>query len=149
MWYKIITNEKCTNCTYEINNTKKIITIKYKKNNVFEELKSEIINKDKLKLTNKITSGFNWLNWIEEVNGYPCYSVDNNPNDEENEQINNTYASEADVLNVALFGMTVKEWRTKNPKLKDNIRDYATIEQLIVLSNMESSNSIMIRKDIP
>ena len=64
------------------------------------------------------------------------------------EQINNTYANEADVLNVALFGMTAKEWRNKNPKLKGNMRDNATIEQLIVLSNMESSNSIMIRKDI-
>ena len=64
------------------------------------------------------------------------------------EQINNTYASEADILNVALFGTTAKEWKQKNPKLKGNMRDYASIEQLIVLSNMESSNSVMIRKDI-
>ena len=63
-------------------------------------------------------------------------------------QMNRTYANEADVLNVALFGMTAKEWRDNNPNLKGNIRDYATIEQLIVLSNMESSNSIMIRKEI-
>jgi len=48
------------------------------------------------------------------------------------EQINHTYATEADVLNVALFGMTAKEWRNKNPELKGNMRDYATIEQLIV-----------------
>jgi hypothetical protein len=65
------------------------------------------------------------------------------------EQINYTYASEADVLNVALFGMTAKEWRNKNSDKKGNIRDYATIEQLIVLSNMESSNSMMIRENIP
>jgi len=64
------------------------------------------------------------------------------------EQKNKTYASEADVLNVALFGITASEWRSKNSKLKRNMRDYATIEQLIVLSNMESSNSIMIRKDM-
>jgi hypothetical protein len=64
------------------------------------------------------------------------------------EQINYTYASEADVLNMALFGLTAKQWRIKNPNLKGNIRDYATIEQLIVLSNMESSNSMMIRENI-
>ena len=63
------------------------------------------------------------------------------------EQINCTYANEADVLNVALFGMTAKQWHNKNPKLKRNIRDYASIEQLIVLSNMESSNSIMIMEN--
>lgn len=64
-------------------------------------------------------------------------------------QINYIYASEADVLNVALFGITAKEWRSNNKNKKGNIRDYATIEQLIVLSNMESSNSIMIRENIP
>jgi len=65
------------------------------------------------------------------------------------EQINYTYASEADVLNIALFGMTASEWRERNKDKKGNMRDYATIEQLIVLSNMESSNSIMIRDNIP
>ena len=65
------------------------------------------------------------------------------------EQVSKLYASEADVLNVALFGMTAKQWKIKNPKLKGNMRDYATIEHLIVLSNMESSNSIMIRDNIP
>ena len=64
------------------------------------------------------------------------------------EQINHTYATEADVLNVALFGMTANEWRKNNPDKEGNIRDYTTIEQLIVLSNMESSNSIMIRENI-
>jgi len=64
------------------------------------------------------------------------------------EQKNYTYASEADVLNVALFGITASEWRTKNKDKKGNVRDYATIEQLIVLSNMESSNSIMIKDNI-
>ena len=65
------------------------------------------------------------------------------------EQINRTYATEADVLNIALFGMTARQWQTKNKDKKGNMRDYATIEQLIVLSNMESSNSIMIRENIP
>ena len=54
------------------------------------------------------------------------------------------YANEADVLNVAMFGITAKEWREKNPEKKGNIRDYATINQLICLSNMESLNAILI-----
>ena len=64
------------------------------------------------------------------------------------QQINYTYASEADLLNVALFGMTAREWRKQNPNADGNIRDYASIEQLIVLSNMESANSIMIRENV-
>jgi hypothetical protein len=64
------------------------------------------------------------------------------------EQINFVYASEADVLNVALFGMTAKEWRDANPKSEGNIRDYATIEQLVVLSNMESINAVLIHQGL-
>ena len=60
------------------------------------------------------------------------------------EQISFTYASEADLLNMALFGMTAKMWRDGNPGKKGNIRDYATISQLLVLSNMESYNAILI-----
>ena len=60
-----------------------------------------------------------------------------------------TYASEADVLNVALFGMTAKEWREQNPDLKGNLRDYASIPQLLVLANMESYNAILIKQGIP
>lgn len=59
-------------------------------------------------------------------------------------QISFIYANEADILNVALFGMTAKEWRDANPSLKGNIRDYATINQLICLSNMESLNAVFI-----
>ena len=55
------------------------------------------------------------------------------------------YANEADVLNVALFGKTAKEWRTQNPKAEGNIRDQATIEQLLVLANMESMNAEFIK----
>ena len=64
-------------------------------------------------------------------------------------QISFIYANEADLLNVALFGMTAKEWRDANPDLKGNIRDYATINQLICLSNMESLNAIFINEGIP
>ena len=56
------------------------------------------------------------------------------------------YANEADVLNVALFGITAKEWREANPDLKGNIRDYATINELICLSNMENINAVLINE---
>jgi hypothetical protein len=65
------------------------------------------------------------------------------------EQINFIYASEVDLLNVALFGMTAKEWREANPNLKGNIRDYATLEQLVVLSNIESINALLIQQKLP
>lgn len=61
-------------------------------------------------------------------------------------QISITYASEEDVLNVALFGMTVKEWWEKNPGKTGNMRDDATLNQLLVLSNMESYNAILIEQ---
>lgn len=60
-----------------------------------------------------------------------------------------TYASEADVLNVALFGITAKEWRQANPEAKGNIRDEASLQQLIVLANMESINAELIRQGVP
>ena len=60
-------------------------------------------------------------------------------------EVNVIYANEADVLNVALFGKTAKMWREENPDLKGNIRDYASIEQLIVLINLESMNSELIK----
>ncbi len=60
-----------------------------------------------------------------------------------------TYANEADMLNVALFGMTAKEWRDVNPDKSGNIRDYATLNQLLVLANMESYNAILINQSIP
>ena len=58
------------------------------------------------------------------------------------------YANEADVLNVAMFGMTAKQWREANPDLKGNIRDYATINELICLSNMENINAVFIEQGI-
>jgi len=59
------------------------------------------------------------------------------------------YASEADVLNIALFGITAKQWREANPGLKGNIRDYAGINQLICLSNMENLNAVFIHEKMP
>ncbi|MBS1306568.1 KilA-N domain-containing protein [Bacteroides clarus] len=56
------------------------------------------------------------------------------------------YANEADVLNVAMFGMTAKQWRETNPELKGNIRDYATVNELICLSNMENLNAVFIEQ---
>ena len=64
-------------------------------------------------------------------------------------QASRIYANEADVLNMALFGMTALEWRDKHPDLKGNIRDYASINELICLSNMESLNAVFIQDDIP
>lgn len=60
------------------------------------------------------------------------------------QQISHIYANEADVLNVALFGMTAKQWREANQELKGNIRDYASINELICLSNMENLNALFI-----
>lgn len=59
------------------------------------------------------------------------------------------YANEADVLNVAMFGITAKQWRKANPDLKGNIRDYATINELICLSNMENLNAVFINEKTP
>lgn len=61
-------------------------------------------------------------------------------------QISYMYASEADMLNVVLFGKTAKQWRDENPKAKGNIRDYASIHHLLVLANMESYNAVLIQQ---
>lgn len=65
------------------------------------------------------------------------------------QQISFVYANEADLLNVALFGLTAQEWRSQNPDAEGNIRDQATIEQLVVLSNMESINAVLIHQSLP
>jgi len=70
------------------------------------------------------------------------------PKELSKEQINFIYANEADVLNVAMFGVTAKEWRETNPDLKGNIRDYATINELICLSNMENLNAVFINEGL-
>lgn len=58
------------------------------------------------------------------------------------------YANEADLLNVVLFGKTAKQWKTENPDLKGNIRDYATIEQLLVMTNLENLNAYLIKQGV-
>jgi len=65
------------------------------------------------------------------------------------EQAAMKYAEEADVLNVAMFGMTAKQWREANPDKKGNIRDYASINELICLSNMENINAVLINDSMP
>ena len=65
------------------------------------------------------------------------------------QQTSMVYASEADVLNMALFGMTAKQWRDAKPGEKGNVRDYSTIQQLVVLSNLESINAMLIAQSMP
>lgn len=65
------------------------------------------------------------------------------------QEANRVYASEADILNIALFGITAKQWRDINPDKVGNIRDYASLEQLVVLSNMESINALLIQQNLP
>lgn len=64
-------------------------------------------------------------------------------------QISIVYADEADVLNVALFGKTARQWREEHPKLKGNIRDYASMNELICLSNLENINAVLINEQLP
>jgi len=63
-------------------------------------------------------------------------------------QIRMIYASEADILNMAMFGMTARDWRERNPGKEGNIRDYADLSQLVVLSNLESINSMLIQQNL-
>nr|WP_254048617.1 hypothetical protein [Gilliamella sp. A7] len=65
-----------------------------------------------------------------------------------NAQTGKVYASEADLLNMALFGMIAAQWRQANPDQKRSIRDVATLEQLVILSNLESINSVLIHQGI-
>ena len=71
------------------------------------------------------------------------------PPDLTKEQQSYVYADEADMLNVALFGITAAQWRSQNPGLKGNIRDYASLQQLLVLANMESYNALLIEQKHP
>ena len=71
------------------------------------------------------------------------------PNEVTREQAAMKYADEADVLNMAMFGMTARQWREQNPDKKGNIRDYANINELICLSNMENLNAVFINDGMP
>ena len=70
------------------------------------------------------------------------------PKELNRDQINAVYANEADMLNMALFGITAKQWRESNKNVDGNIRDSASIEQLVVLSNIESINSVLIHQGL-
>lgn len=71
------------------------------------------------------------------------------PEELNSEDINYVYANEADVLNMALFGVTAKEWREQNPERSGNMRDYANVSQLVCLSNLENLNAIFINEGLP
>jgi hypothetical protein len=71
------------------------------------------------------------------------------PQELDKDRRNRIYASEADLINVALFGLTAKEWRDQNPQKEGNLRDQATIEQLVILSNLESINAMLIHQKLP
>ena len=92
---------------------------------------------------NRLLSKANYLVHTDAIKNYIIPKVSN-------DQIMKTYADEADIINVALFGMTAKEWRDKNPNLKDsgNIRDYTDMIHLIILSNLENINANLITKGI-
>ena len=102
----------------------------------------------KLDENSKLSLGWNLNREISKIN-YKIYTDANKEyllKDLTNEQLSYKYASEADMLNVALFNKRAKHWREKNPDLKGNMRDYASLNELLVLSNMESYNAILIGK---
>lgn len=98
--------------------------------------------------SNKLSSDWNIKRLIAKTNyKIQTDAIKNNliPENVSQKHQNIAYANEADMLNVALFGMTAKEWKVKNPKAKGNIRDNATITQLIVLANLENLNATFIK----
>lgn len=109
----------------------------------FQRLKDD--ENDRLKL------GWNFQRTLAKVN-YKIHTdaIQENliPKELSKHQINFVYANEADLLNIALFGITAKDWKEANPKAKGNIRDDASIEQLVVLSNMESINAVLIHQGL-
>lgn len=110
----------------------------------FQKLKNEEINRLKLE--------WNLQRTLAKIN-YRIHTdaIKENliPAELSKSQISNVYATEADLLNVALFGKTAKQWRDENPEADGNIRDFASIEQLVILSNLESINVILIQQDLP
>ena len=106
---------------------------------------------ERLKAEEQKQIGWNAKRELSKIN-YKIHTdaIKNNllPKELTKNQINFVYAEEADVLNMALFGMTAKEWRDKNPELKGNIRDYATMNELICLANLENLNSVFINEDL-
>jgi hypothetical protein len=109
----------------------------------FQRLKDD--ENDRLKL------GWSLQRTLAKINYHiHTYAIRENliPAELTRQQINFVYATEADLLNVALFGKTALQWRNENPDSEGNIRDNATIEQLVVLSNMESINAVLIHQQL-
>jgi hypothetical protein len=105
----------------------------------FQRLKSE--ENDRLKLDWNLQRTLAKVNYQIHTDAIKENLI---PKEITKQQANFIYANEADLLNVALFGITAKIWKENNPNQKGNIRDYATLEQLVVLSNMESINGLLI-----
>ena len=109
----------------------------------FQRLKNE--ENDRLKLEWNLQRTLAKVNYQIHTDAIPENLI---PQEITKQQASFVYANEADLLNVALFGITAKEWRDNNPDKTGNIRDYATLEQLVVLSNMESVNALLIRQGL-
>lgn len=110
----------------------------------FQRLKAE--ENDRLKLNWNLNRTLAKINYRIHTDAIKENII---PADLSREQISHVYANEADVLNVALFGKTAKQWRDENPDAEGNIRDYSTIEQLLVLANLESLNAEFIKMNLP
>ena len=110
----------------------------------FQRLKQKEIEQNKLEWN--VSRTIAKVNYVIHTDAVKAHLI---PEDISKYQKSFIYADEADLLNIALFSKTAKEWREENPKSKGNIRDYATLEQLVVLSNLESYNSELIKQKIP
>ena len=110
----------------------------------FQRLKDD--ENDRLQLTWNLNRTLSKINYRIHTDAIKEHII---PNTITKEQANLVYASEADVLNVALFGKTAKQWRDENPTADGNIRDQASIEQLLVLANIESLNAEFIKMNLP
>jgi hypothetical protein len=111
--------------------------------NEFQRLKDD--ENDRLKLEWNLQRTLAKVNYQIHTNAIKEPLI---PKEITKQQSSFVYANEADLLNAALFGMTAKEWRENNLDKKGNIRDYATLEQLVVLSNMESINALLIEQGL-
>lgn len=110
----------------------------------FQRLKDD--ENDRLKLTWNLNRTLSKVNYRIHTDAIKDHII---PAEITKQQANIIYANEADVLNMALFGKTAKQWRDENLKKEGNIRDYASIEQLLVLANIESMNAEFIRMELP
>lgn len=110
----------------------------------FQRLKQEEIEQKQLEWS--VSRTISKVNYVIHTDAVKAHLI---PEDISKHKKKFIYADEADMLNIALFGKTAQEWRTKNPDLKGNVRDFATLEQLVVLSNIESYNSELIKQKIP